>query len=278
MDAVAPGHRSCNKAVELGLNLPSDPAPLTLVDGAIERLRESDRSLGEWLPSRPIPRRGRAAQRGQRPRGQVPRVLAAPQEVGDRWPRARSAPDLCGDKVRLSGRVDLTVGHAQGTTAGKVLIDLKTGMFSPAQSTTCASTPLVETPAASARRPACHTHHLTRAASSPRSSPRDVLAAVDRTAEGVARPSSSTPTGGEPVARTGPVCRWCPPATCAPGHQFLADPPSTDLGSPDLASTTPLGEHQRRRCGGLNWRQPCPVSGHRGRRMVHRGDAGVSRP
>ena len=44
---------------------------------------------------------------------------------------SRLRADLCDDRVVLSGKVDLTVGRADGLRAGKVLLDLKTGGFAP---------------------------------------------------------------------------------------------------------------------------------------------------
>src|SRR5436853_474049 len=44
---------------------------------------------------------------------------------------SRLRADLNDDRIVLSGKVDLTVGRAEGVRAGKVLIDLKTGAFSP---------------------------------------------------------------------------------------------------------------------------------------------------
>lgn len=214
-----------HKAVELGLNLPSDPAPLTLVDGAIERLRESDRSLGEWLQQAdPLD----VAELRSEANDHVAKFLECWPPLKRSWrPVAESkvSADLCGDKVRLSGRVDLTVGHAQGTTAGKVLIDLKTGMFSPAHVDDLRFYALVETLRLGTPPRLLATHYLDSGRLQPEVVTEDVLfAAVDRTAEGVARLVELHTDGREPVARTGPVCRWCPAlATCAPGHQFLAD-------------------------------------------------------
>ena len=45
---------------------------------------------------------------------------------------SRLRADLCDDRIVLSGKVDLTVGRADGLRAGKVLLDLKTGGFAPA--------------------------------------------------------------------------------------------------------------------------------------------------
>ena len=39
--------------------------------------------------------------------------------------------ELCGGRVVLSGKADLTLGQPEGTGAGKVIIDLKTGGFAP---------------------------------------------------------------------------------------------------------------------------------------------------
>ena len=40
---------------------------------------------------------------------------------------SRVRADLCHNTLALSGRIDLSLGRADGNTAGKVVIDLKTG-------------------------------------------------------------------------------------------------------------------------------------------------------
>ena len=214
-----------HKAIELSMNLPGHPAPLVLVDEAVERLRESDRSLGEWLQT--CSEADRAELRGEA-NDQVAKFLECWPPLKRAWrpvPESKVSADLCGDAVRLSGKVDLSIGAARGNVAGKVLIDLKTGMFSPSHVDDLRFYALVETLRLGTPPRRLATHYLDSGRLQPEDVTEDVLfAAVDRTAEGVARLVELHHDGREPVARTGPVCRWCPVLpTCEPGRRHLAE-------------------------------------------------------
>ena len=43
---------------------------------------------------------------------------------------SRLIVELCGSRIRVQGKVDLTIGTADGLRAGKVIIDLKSGVAS----------------------------------------------------------------------------------------------------------------------------------------------------
>ncbi len=214
-----------HKAIELSLNLRGSSAPLELVDGALTRLAEDDRSLGEWLrscsPEEVAELRAEANDR-------VAKFLECwpPLKVGWRpVPESRVSADLCGEKVRLSGKVDLSIGFARGNVAGKVLIDLKTGMFSPSHVDDLRFYALVETLRLGTPPRRLATHYLDSGRLQPEDVTEDVLwAAVARTAEGVARVVELHHDGREPVYRAGPVCRWCPLYDdCPTGQAWVTD-------------------------------------------------------
>ena len=214
-----------HKAIELSMNLAGSPPPLVLVDDAIERLRDSDRSLGEWLQT--CSEGDRAELRGEA-NDQVAKFLECWPPLKRAWrpvTESKVSADLCGDAVRLSGKVDLSIGAARGNVAGKVLIDLKTGMFSPAHVDDLRFYALVETLRLGTPPRRVATHYLDSGRLQPEDVTEGVLfAAVDRIAEGVARLVELHHDGREPVTRTGPVCRWCPVLpTCDPGRRHLAD-------------------------------------------------------
>ena len=58
-------------------------------------------------------------------------MAAVASRVGDRGARARSAPTCSASASIWRARSTSSVGVAEGIRAGKVLIDLKTGGFSP---------------------------------------------------------------------------------------------------------------------------------------------------
>ena len=107
------------------------PVPGELVDEAIARLIDGSNNLAEFLGGL------REAERAELRSGAVERTtmfLECFPPLEARWrpvTESRLRVDLCDGRVVLSGKVDLTVGRAEGLRAGKVLLDLKTGGFSP---------------------------------------------------------------------------------------------------------------------------------------------------
>jgi PD-(D/E)XK nuclease superfamily len=118
-----------HRALELALTCGADPAPLDLVDHAIEGLCRDDRRSGpgSWL-------RSAAPLELADLRAGVNDVVAKFVEC---WPplKPRWAPrtetgigkDLCGDRLTLWGKVDLVVGRPRGEEARALVVDLKTG-------------------------------------------------------------------------------------------------------------------------------------------------------
>jgi hypothetical protein len=103
-------------------------APLALVDDALQRLADDPTArIADFLLGLTPPERAEL-------RGDVNELVAGflelwpPLQPGWR-PQAESArrAELCGGMVVLSGKVDLTLGAPQGTRAGRVVVDLKTG-------------------------------------------------------------------------------------------------------------------------------------------------------
>ena len=214
-----------HKAIELSLNLRGQSAPLELVDGALTRLAEDDRSLGDWLRTCSAEE---VAELRAEANDRVAKFLECWPPLKVAWrpvPEARVSADLCGDKVRLSGKVDLSIGFARGNVAGKVLIDLKTGMFSPTHVDDLRFYALVETLRLGTPPRRLATHYLDSGRLQPEDVTVDVLyAAVDRTAEGVARIVELHHDGRAPVYRAGPVCRWCPVYDdCPTGQSWVSD-------------------------------------------------------
>jgi CRISPR/Cas system-associated exonuclease Cas4 (RecB family) len=214
-----------HKAIELSMNLRGAADPLDLVDEALDRLQEGDASLADWLQSC-----------GEYDRAEV-RSLANDHVAKflECWPPLKSAwrpvaesrvnADLCDDRIRLAGKVDLTVGRAEGSVAGKVVIDLKTGMFSPHHRDDLRFYALVETLRLGTPPRKLATHYLDTGRIQPEDVTEEVLgAAVARTVEGIARLVELHTEGREPVKRPGPPCRWCGVRDgCTEGQRWLAE-------------------------------------------------------
>jgi CRISPR/Cas system-associated exonuclease Cas4 (RecB family) len=214
-----------HKAIELSMNLRGTADPLDLVDEALDRLQEGDASLADWLQGCDDYDRAEVRSLAN---DHVAKFLECWPPLKSAWrpvAESRVNADLCDDRIRLAGKVDLTVGRAEGSVAGKVVIDLKTGMFSPHHRDDLRFYALVETLRLGTPPRKVATHYLDTGRIQPEDVTEDVLgAAVARTVEGVARLVELHSDGREPVKRPGPPCRWCGVRDgCTEGQQWLAD-------------------------------------------------------
>lgn len=117
-----------HKAIEISVHRRGAASPLELVDEAFACLEdEPDASIASFLL-------GLAESERAELRSEVNDLVSKFAEL---WPplRRRWAPrtesrvraELCGGMVVLLGKVDLALGTASGTTAGTLIVDLKTG-------------------------------------------------------------------------------------------------------------------------------------------------------
>jgi CRISPR/Cas system-associated exonuclease Cas4 (RecB family) len=119
--------------------------------------------------------------------------------------------DLFDGRIVLQGRVDLTLGHARGTTARKVLIDLKTGGFAPGHAEDLRFYALLETLRIGTPPIRLATYYLDSGRPHAERVTLDTLhSAVRRTVDGAVRLAGLIDHGQPPVRRPGPSCRWCP--------------------------------------------------------------------
>ena len=119
-----------HKAIELSIHWRREPEPLVLVDESISRLSEGVDGLADWLQTcTEVERAELRAEANDR----VVKFLECWPPLKTQWrPVTESRLRLeIHDRIVLSGKVDLALGQATGDMAGKVLIDLKTGGFSP---------------------------------------------------------------------------------------------------------------------------------------------------
>lgn len=214
-----------HKAVELSLNMRGEPTSLDLVDAAIARLGEGDDGLADWLRTcSDVDRAEVRAEANDR--------LTA---FLDCWPPLRKswAPvteskvraELCGGRVHLRGKVDLTLGRASGPRAsGKVLVDLKTGSFSPDHLHDLRFYALIETVRLGVPPRRVASYYLESAAMAPEDVTEGLLdAAVARTVAGARVLAGLRDGSAAPVRRPGPPCRWCPVRSgCEPGEAWMA--------------------------------------------------------
>ncbi len=212
-----------HKAIELSVSWRGDPSPGDLVDEGIARLIGGNDRIADYLGG--LGEGERAELHGEA----VERVAKFQEcfpPLEARWrpvPESRLRSDLCGDKVVLSGKVDLTVGRADGLKAGKVLIDLKTGGFAPAHRDDLRFYALIETLRIGVPPRLLATYYLDGGRLQDELVTEALLAsAVERVVDGAAAAVSLQHDGRAPVLRPGTPCRWCPRRDdCAVGQAHL---------------------------------------------------------
>lgn len=215
-----------HKAVELSVHVRGEPTPLDLVDLAITRLGEGDDGLADWLRTCSDVERAEV-------RAEANDRVAA---FLDCWPPLRRtwAPvteskvraELCGGRVQLRGKVDLTLGRASGPRAsGKVLVDLKTGGFAPDHLHDLRFYALIETVRLGVPPRRVASYYLESAWMAPEDVTVGLLdSAVARTVAGARALAALQDGTTEPVRRPGAACRWCPVRSgCEPGEAWIAN-------------------------------------------------------
>ena len=212
-----------HKAVELSLHWDRDPVPLELVDEAIARLSFGSGSLADWLQTATTVDRAEVrAQANER----VSKFLECFPPLKPAWrPVTESAAkvELFSNRIVLQGRVDLTLGHTRGTTANKVLIDFKSGGFSPSHVDDLRFYALLETIRMGTPPRLVATYYLDSGRPFPEAIHEGVLdAALHRTIDGARRMADLLHGQAAPVRRAGPSCRWCPMLDrCEDGQTWL---------------------------------------------------------
>jgi RecB family exonuclease len=201
-----------HRAIQLGVFRRDAPPPLELVDDALDRLADDpDAAVADYLLDLPEAERAEL-------RGAASEVVSAFTELwpplARTWfPRTETPvrAELCGGKVVLTGRVDLSLGVADGDQAGRVLVDLKTGGASAGHLHDLRFYALLETLRSGVPPLRLATSYLEAGDLAVEDVDEDVLeAAVRRTVQG-ARAVLELRLGlRSPAITPNPACRWCP--------------------------------------------------------------------
>lgn len=214
-----------HKAVELSVHWPVPAEPLDLVDEAIARLTESDQWLADWLQT--CSEADRAELRGAANERVVKFMECWPPLKAGWRPATEStlSTELCDDRVKLRGKVDLSLGRSVGQRAGKVIVDFKTGGFSRTHYDDLRFYALIETLRLGTPPRRLASYYLDSA----RMRAEDVTvglleAAAARTVDGAATMVELRQGRRPPEARPSFSCRWCDQLpVCEPGASFLAE-------------------------------------------------------
>jgi len=220
-----------HKAIELSIHWRGRPDPLQLVDESIARLAEGTDGLGDWLAGcSELERSEVRALANER----VATFLECFPPIRSAWvpvTEGRLRAELLGGRIILSGRTDLALGRAEGTTARKVIIDLKTGSFSAAHLDDLRFYALIETLRLGTPPRLMASYYLDAGRAQPEAVTEGGLrAAAARTIDGARKLHELAVGTRAPVARPGYSCRWCPAlSSCEVGRVHLG---RTDDTSP----------------------------------------------
>ena len=227
-----------HRAIELGVWWRGEPVPGDLVDETMARMAQGNDSLGDWL--RTCGELDRAELRGAATE-RVTTFFECFPPLKSRWRpvlEGKVRVELFDARVVLSGKTDLALGQADGTTAGKVLIDFKTGGFSPAHIDDLRFYALLETLKIGTPPRLLASYYLEAGQPHPEQVTIGLLeATLARTIDGVTGMVELLHQDREPRFRSGPSCRWCPMLEhCEIGTAYVSgDDPDRFEPEDDLA-------------------------------------------
>lgn len=214
-----------HKAIELSVHLGGEPVPLDLVDEAIASLTNAGGSLADYLQTLGATER---AELRTLANDRVATFLECFPPLRSRWwpvTESNVRVDLMDGRVVLKGKVDFTLGRAQGPGGkGKVLIDFKTGGFRPSHLDDLRFYALLETIKYGSAPRMVASYYLESARPHPEVVSEGLLeAALARTLDGARRLFELGFGGAEPTRSPSAACRWCPVLIdCPAGTAHLA--------------------------------------------------------
>jgi hypothetical protein len=214
-----------HRAIAMGVSWKGEPIPAQLVEETIAKAAGESDSLADWL--RTCGEADRAELAGQAVE-RVTTFFECFPPLKSTWRptlEGRLRAELFDGRIVLAGTYDLSLGQARGTTAGKVIIDFKTGGFAPTHVDEMRYYALLDTLRVGTPPRMVATYYLASGQPHPETVNEDLLnAAVARVVEGVARMSELDRRPEDAKRRPGPACRWCTLlADCDPGRAHLAD-------------------------------------------------------
>ncbi|HWC11313.1 MAG TPA: PD-(D/E)XK nuclease family protein [Acidimicrobiales bacterium] len=200
-----------HRALELSLTWGGDPAPLDLVDQAIESLCRDERRTGpgSWLLSAsPLDLADLRAGAND----VVAKFLECWPPLRPRWaPRTETGIGayLCAERVTLWGKVDLVLGRARGDEARALVVDVKTGRAYPSHLDDLRFYALVQTLRIGVPPFRVASYYLDTATFHVEDVTVDTLALAARRAVDGARKVLELRRGRAPGITPGPQCSWC---------------------------------------------------------------------
>jgi hypothetical protein len=243
-----------HKAIQLLLNWRGEPTPADLVDEAIARLSDEDRSIGGYVaglsPGDAADLRGLATER-------VTKFVECFPPLDRRWHPMTEAPARfpATGRIQLSAKVDLVLGRPSGRESRKVIVDLKSGRIVAQHREDLRFYALVETLCRDVPPRKLATFSLdSGSAEVEEVTPGLLRSSLRRTLDAIERMVELRAEGREPRRSPHAACRWCTILTeCRPGQTSLSsrDEFSSDSGArnrhdtlSEAVSAAGVGGHQ----------------------------------
>ena len=214
-----------HKAVQLSVNWRGDAHPPSLVDEAMAILVDGDDGLASWLGRAP-------AAAWAELRSDAVDLVSAFQEcfppLKPEWRPVTETPvrvDLFDGLVRLSGRVDLTLGRPRPERPTKVIIDFKSGNPASHHRDDLRFYALLESIRIGVPPRALATYYLDAARLEVEDvAPAVLEAAVARTVDGTRKLVDVLRAQRAATVSPGASCGWCPArADCSEGTAYWSD-------------------------------------------------------
>lgn len=212
-----------HKAVELSVHLGAKRQPLELVDEAVASLMAKENKLAEFLQTAGEVHR---AELRSECGALITTFLETFPPLRTAWRPTTEAPRRVGlhrDRIMLYGRLDLTLGAPADTTAGRVIVELKTGRPAFGHQDDLRFYALLETFVTGVPPLMLASFYVDAGRVHTEAVDETLLdTAMHRTIDGVLRLAELRSGEVEPRRVPGPPCRWCALAEdCEPGTAWL---------------------------------------------------------
>lgn len=213
-----------HKAIELSIHWQGQVVPSAIVNDAIASLEYGDSWTTDFIQTRS--EREKAELRSEAVERFASFVETFPP-LKQGWrpvTESRVTLELLDGRIILRGKVDLTLGHPTGNTAGKVLIDFKTGRHFSSHIDDLRFYGLLEAIKTGVPPRMLASFYLDQGELHAEAVTTQAIDATEaRLADGIRKMIDLQTDEREPIKRTGPPCRWCPVAsTCVEGSAYLA--------------------------------------------------------
>jgi len=219
-----------HRALRLSISLRDDPAPLDLVDMAIDAYvadDQGDGGLGRYLQSAsPVDLGELRAQAND----VVFQFLECFPPLQRDWRPRTDTPilvKLCAERVSLRGRPDLAFGQARGEEAGVLIVDLKTGWSYPHHFDDLRFYALLQTLKTGVPPYRVASYYLDSATFHHEEvTPAILEIAAGRAVDGIRKIARLLEQDGPAAITPGPTCRWCRLRDDCDGPGQLSEPDS----------------------------------------------------